>query len=312
MERLRKKLRSERGASILLALLLFLVSIMVGSSVLAAGVSNAGKIRSNQAEQQKYLTLSSAIQLVADEITKAEYKGKYTVWEWDEVATVKEVDDSVTPSVETVISVTRVSYFYCMQTEGEYSCGDLDIQLPFKPKLEELFGNRFEVKGEGFERLPVPTPAPAGQYDLLVTVEGLPDDAPAAYEVSNQVTVRVKLDGSTHHILLTAWEGATIPMKTDLTDPAGETPDLSEAVQAELVAKAGTIPVPYNPGFRVPGELKDDGSGGKTFPPAPKDPVKSGNRTTTYTIENDNTYPYTPEEPLQWELSWIRKGGTAP
>ena len=75
MERLGKKLRSERGASLLLALLMLLVCMMVGSSVLAAAASNAGKARSNRTEQQRYLNLTSAIQLVADEIARAEYTG---------------------------------------------------------------------------------------------------------------------------------------------------------------------------------------------------------------------------------------------
>lgn len=311
MKRLRKKLHSERGASILLALLMLLVCMMVGASVLAAAASNAGKARSNRTEQQRYLNLTSAIQLVADEIAKATYKGTYTVWEWDEVETVKETDSSVTPPLETTVSVTRRSYFYCMQTEGEYSCGDLDEQLPFQPRLEELFGSRFTAKGTGFEPLPVPTtPPPAGQYDLLVTPEGLPDDAPEGYKVPKEVTVRVKLDGNTHHILLTAWEGDSVPL-LDPADPAR--PDLSKAVQAELVAKEGTIPVlDYNPGSREAGTLKDDGPGGKTFPD-PKPPEASGNRTTTYEIENAEKKPYPDStgKPLQWELSWIRKGAVS-
>lgn len=311
MERLGKKLRSERGASILLALLMFLVCAMVGATVLAAAVSNAGKARSNRTEQQKFLNLTSAVQLVADEIAnKATYTGKYTVWEWEEVETVKETDTSVTPHLETTVSVTKESYFYCMQTEGEYSCGDLDAQLPFQPRLEELFGDRFAARGAGFERLSVPTPAPAGQYDLRVTLEGLPDDAPEGYKVPGEVTIRVKLDGDTHHILLTAWEGKDIP--ADPADPMGTAPDLSKAVQAELVAREGTV-LDYNPGSRKAGTLKDDGPGGKTFPD-PKPDAATGNKKTTYEIVNTEmkSYPDSTGKPLRWELSWIRKGGAAP
>lgn len=320
MERLGKKLRSERGASILLALLLFLVCMMVGASVLAAAASNAGKARSNRTEQQKYLNLTSAIQLVADEIAKARYTGKYTVWEWEEkkTATTRTTDNSTDPPREsTSVTVTKESYFYCMQTEGEYSCGDLDAQLPFLPKLEEIFGKQFKgadgiTDKDGFESLPVPTPA--GQYDLLVTLEGFTDDAPEGYKVPEEVIVRVKLDGNTHHILLTAWEGKDIP--ADPSDPTGTTPDLSKAVQAELVAREGTV-LDYNPGSREAGTLKDDGAGGKTFPDA-KPTETSGDTTTTYAIVNKVTKPYPdpavspPQEPMQWELSWVRKGGAAP
>lgn len=79
MGKFRDKLRSERGASILLALLFFLVCAMVGASVLMAAASNAGKSRANREEQQKYLTLSSALRLVCDELEAAKYTAKYTV-----------------------------------------------------------------------------------------------------------------------------------------------------------------------------------------------------------------------------------------
>lgn len=73
-----KKLGSERGASILLALLFFLVCSMVAASILMAAVSNAGKIRSSREEQQAYLTLTSAMQFVCDDLLGATYYGRYT------------------------------------------------------------------------------------------------------------------------------------------------------------------------------------------------------------------------------------------
>ena len=77
MGRISEKMRSQSGASILLALLFFLLCAMVGASVLMAAASNAGKIRSNRQEQQKYFTLSSALQLVCDELEAAQYTAKY-------------------------------------------------------------------------------------------------------------------------------------------------------------------------------------------------------------------------------------------
>lgn len=78
MDGLRKKWSSSRGASILMALLFLLVCMMVGASVLMAAASNAGKIRSNRVEQQKYLTLSSALTLLCDELEQVKYVGKYS------------------------------------------------------------------------------------------------------------------------------------------------------------------------------------------------------------------------------------------
>lgn len=77
LKALRKKWKSSRGASILIALLFLLVSMMVGASVLMAAASNAGKLRSNREEQQRYLTLSSALTLICGELESVEYAGRY-------------------------------------------------------------------------------------------------------------------------------------------------------------------------------------------------------------------------------------------
>ena len=45
--------------------------MMVSASILMAAVSNAGKLRSGQEEQQRYLTLASALRLVCDELTES-------------------------------------------------------------------------------------------------------------------------------------------------------------------------------------------------------------------------------------------------
>lgn len=83
MNRLKEKLRNEKGASLLIALLVFLLFVLVAATVLAAAVSNAGRARSNRAEQQRYQTLSSAMRLICGELEKTEYMGKYKYYTWD-------------------------------------------------------------------------------------------------------------------------------------------------------------------------------------------------------------------------------------
>ena len=73
MKRAAEKLKSTRGASILLALVFVLVCTTVGASVLMAAATNAGRTRSNHEEQQLYLALSSSLQLVADDLDGAVY-----------------------------------------------------------------------------------------------------------------------------------------------------------------------------------------------------------------------------------------------
>lgn len=77
MKAVRQKLKSQQGASILLALLFFLICILVAVSLLMAAVSNAGKIRSNREEHQKHLAVSSALELVCDDFLTITYTVTY-------------------------------------------------------------------------------------------------------------------------------------------------------------------------------------------------------------------------------------------
>ena len=70
MSALRKKLHSQSGASMLMALLLMLVALMVSAVIIAAAVSAATTIREERAQEQAYLTVSSAAELLRDEINR--------------------------------------------------------------------------------------------------------------------------------------------------------------------------------------------------------------------------------------------------
>ena len=65
MERVREKLHSRTGASLLIALLFFLVAMTVGAVVLTAASANAGRIQNNRQEQQNYLAVASAAAMEA-------------------------------------------------------------------------------------------------------------------------------------------------------------------------------------------------------------------------------------------------------
>lgn len=240
MRRLREKLHSQSGASILLALLLFLACCMVAASILAAAASNAGKVRSSRVEQQKHLTLSSAIELVAGEIKEATYTGNYTVYEWPVPIWGK--DEEGKPEI-----VGYDYYFFVKQTEGEFTCGELTDLLPLRDELDWMFGKQFSGSGYKARLDKEPSSAPRSlTVTLPADLDGYPyikdPDNPTAYEVSDTVTVQVELNHSTRHITLTAWLGG------------GDAPpaDGSDTMCAELVA--GDAPVlNYAPGGRLPG-----------------------------------------------------------
>lgn len=289
MKGLQKKLYSQSGASILLAMLLFFVCAMAAASVLAAAAANAGKARSNRAQQQKYLTLTSAIQLVCDELQKAEYTGKYKIYEWEKITTV-------TDASNVVRSITKETYFYCEQEEGEYACGVLSGHIPLEDELDKIFAGQFDAKGAGYKPLgsgesPDLTGAP--KHTLTITLpdlDGYPSESgPEAYEAEKTVTVQVRLDHTTCHIILTAWLGEeSIP------------PADGSAVSAEMVAEKNMSPiVDYPPAGRKAGD-KPPVSGSTT--------VVSGTEKikTEVTITKDAE----PAEaaPIKWKLNWIGKG----
>ena len=126
----RKKLNSQSGASILLALLILLLCVMVGASILMAASSNAGKSRSNQEEHQKYLALSSALRLVCGELEQAEYRGRYEL----EIITKEQVDENG--------EAVEHTYYSFQQIDGEFNCG-LGDTLPLLDELDSVCRGTF-------------------------------------------------------------------------------------------------------------------------------------------------------------------------
>ncbi len=63
-----RKLHSQTGASLLIALLYFLAAITVGAVALTAASTNAGRLVRNRQEQQDYLAVASAALLVKEDL----------------------------------------------------------------------------------------------------------------------------------------------------------------------------------------------------------------------------------------------------
>jgi len=73
MRAIQDKLREESGASLIIALVFFLVCLMVGSVVLTASTAAAGKLAQQRQNEQDYLTVASAAQLLKDRISALTY-----------------------------------------------------------------------------------------------------------------------------------------------------------------------------------------------------------------------------------------------
>lgn len=64
-----RKLRSTRGASIIIALLVLLICITAGAAALTAAGANAGRYTHLRTDQQRYLAVSSAAKLMRSELS---------------------------------------------------------------------------------------------------------------------------------------------------------------------------------------------------------------------------------------------------
>ena len=68
MSVIKNKLKSERGASLSMALLIFLICAVIGSAVLVAGTTASGRISETANYDQRYYAVNSAVRLLQDTI----------------------------------------------------------------------------------------------------------------------------------------------------------------------------------------------------------------------------------------------------
>lgn len=191
----RKKLNSQSGASILLALLILLLCVMVGASILMAASSNAGKSRSNQEEHQKYLALSSALRLVCGELEQAEYRGRYEL-EIEE-RTVTDNDGS---------DVVHTDYKF-EQIDGVFTCGLKDT-LPLLDELDSVCRGTFPESYDDavlHYKYPKQEADPTFQDHSITLKVGTKDSAPIE-GLDTDVTVTIRMDGD-YTLYLTATLG---------------------------------------------------------------------------------------------------------
>lgn len=102
MQAIRRKLNSQRGASMLMALLLMLVGIMVSAVIISAATSAAVNKRSEKEQQQAYLAVSSAAELVRDDFQSL--TGRYK----DVTTTVTQADGTTTTKNNTIKATCAV------------------------------------------------------------------------------------------------------------------------------------------------------------------------------------------------------------
>ena len=243
--RLTQKLHSRRGASFLLALLFFLICALAASSVLMAAASNAGRSRSARAEHQVYLTVSSAVRLLCDELTDCQYVGRYDYREEDIYLEG--------PNGEQIFS--RTDTFLAQET-GTYQYTGGSETAKFEELLRDdfdyLFSKKFEPHKEKLTSVTTLSGLTAPQPHVLTVTPDSEVEALDSQPVT--VTLEVQDDYSIH--LTAALDGFT--MTAELARDSSE-PDLPSA----FPGSGQTAPAAWRLGWIDPGDsFTGGGTGG--------------------------------------------------
>ena len=183
MGAVKSKLKSSGGASIIIALLFFLICSTVGVSVLAAAKANAGRLKVQKENEQAYLTVRSSAQLMRSLL-----------------------GDAQTPfAVRTETFTDGVSDGNAVYTKN-YS--DLDLS----------FANR--INDEVFKLLAYPA-TPAVPFELTFSAEDMPDvKADVLVEKTStgyKLTADFSIDGSVeyNYFMTLAMTGTLIKSETN-------------------------------------------------------------------------------------------------
>lgn len=112
MLNLKTKLRSEKGASITFALLLFLVCAVVSIVVVVAGSAAAGRMSQRAETDQRYYAVTSAVELLCND-----FKGMKVTVEYSKASTATTVPESAV-AVTKVVAVSDTSQ---TDVKGDYT-----------------------------------------------------------------------------------------------------------------------------------------------------------------------------------------------
>lgn len=198
-----------------LALVFLLVCVLVGVSVLMAAASNAGRSGSNRQEQQYYLALSSALQLVSDDLQESSYVGKM---DFDPNAGGKRQYTAQKGDL------TGSGMFSSSSGSGKLNTAfrdaldeSFDIYIVEYLKAHEASGATYEYKNFATEIA-----------DPTITLELTPQGG--------------KLDGYKFQITLTVEKDLNIILKAAITDIPAGAPEMLKSYTMEMELRPAKLP----------------------------------------------------------------------
>ncbi len=159
MKNINKKLKSEKGASILLALMLFLVCFMVASVILSSATANADKLHQREDNQREYLSVSSAATLLRDVLGGIEYTG----WENNKVFYYQD-ESAINLGTQEDIPEKCEAMVYTEEKEARmraeleraiYQAFSSHTKWYTKVPVADVLTKEFVISGEGMEEIKV-------------------------------------------------------------------------------------------------------------------------------------------------------------
>lgn len=190
MTRVGRKLHSRSGASMLLALLFLLVCLTVGAAVLTAASANTGRLVRCRQEQQSYLTVSSAVQLLKEDCRGMEFTGAYQKWRTETVV-VETVVDPETGETTTSSHTEYSGPFYAADTGETKLTGSAILRGVAGEDLKQLYYSTVPELGKTAPlSMSYTVELAAGEHDLdtvtcdvEVAMESRPADGVKRYTV---------------------------------------------------------------------------------------------------------------------------------
>lgn len=195
MDALRRKLNDQRGVSMLMALLLMLVALMVSAVVIAAASGAVSSLRTDRAQEQAALTVTSAAELVRDSFLSEDMKYIVTT------TTKKYVYSS---KVETSTNIQEVAAGTAFSGFANYAIGQLRKSQTVLPRVYTLHMDDERISDVQVTLSMRYEALSGGQYSYVLTaaLESLDQDAPyrmtltmpGVVDESNPITSGVSWD----------------------------------------------------------------------------------------------------------------------
>lgn len=144
MRNFKRKLNSQRGASITWALLIFLVCAVIGSAVLVAGTAAAGRMAKIAENDQRYYAVNSAARMLIDMIDDKTVEIEKT----DDTYTNRATGDAIVETTKLNSIPLEAAYYFAFNpsatSRASYS---FDVSSLGTPSLNVTVGEVIEEDG---------------------------------------------------------------------------------------------------------------------------------------------------------------------